>query len=188
MTPCRLGLGNIRFSLPPSELWAQDGALGARGGEGGGAVLESHSCEGPVWWECWRAAGGRATGVGPASPKPCLLLHGQQRLERLQRRDGSVRGLPVPGCAPMQLSSNSGTCFTPSVSAGTRHHPPAHFLSTFPVGLATLPFAGEPGPVQQRGKAALPQADALPGHLSRAPTGLHHPVQAGKAPFLPFLS
>lgn len=71
-------------------------------------MLESCCCEGPAWWECWGAARGRDTGVRPASPKHCLLLHVQQRQEQLQRCDGSVRGLPIPGCAPCSSRGTVG--------------------------------------------------------------------------------
>lgn len=52
---------------------------------------------------------------------------------------------------PVQLSRNSGACPTPSVPAGAWHPPPAHALSTFPMGLVTLLFAGEPDPLNSAG-------------------------------------
>lgn len=84
-------------------------------------------------------------------------------------------------------------CFTLAVPAGPRHHPPAHLLGTFPMGLATLPFAGEPGPVQRWGKAAFLQAGALPKGTGTSVLGsrwaaLRHPSRQSTISPFPLLS
>lgn len=72
MTPCRLGLGNMRFSLPPNELWAQDGALGARG-RGVCVCLSPTAARG----RCGGSAGGQrgdgtlVSGQLPQNPACC---------------------------------------------------------------------------------------------------------------------
>lgn len=82
-------------------------------------------------------------------------------LEQPQRGDGSVRGLPAPGCVHAALEEHWGSFYTP-VPARVRHDPPAHSLGPFPMAPVTPPFAREPGPVQECGKAALPQAGTSP--------------------------